>query len=82
MHANIPEGKDLRVKVIGNFAVVGNSGNGWTWNTTVVQQPYEVTADFTSTQTGLVDVSLLVNPSGITRIEVYENGDTVPTWTR
>ncbi|SEP96969.1 hypothetical protein SAMN05421824_0822 [Hyunsoonleella jejuensis] len=82
LHANIPEGKDLRVKVIGNFAVVGNSGNGWTWNTTVVQQPYEVTADFTSTQTGLVDVGLLVNPSGITRIEVYENGDTVATWTR
>jgi hypothetical protein len=81
MHAIIPEGKSLRVKISGSFAYVLNhpTDTDWTW----VQSGggTELTVDFSSTHSGVVDFHLLINSAGVA-IEVYENGDVTPTWTR
>ena len=81
MHADIPDGKVLRVKITGSFAYVLNhpTDSDWTW--TQSGGGADLTVDFTSTHSGAVDFHLLSNSGGVS-IEVYENGDTTPTWTR
>lgn len=81
MHAIIPEGKALRVKITGSFAYVGNNANIGDWTWTQSGGGADLTMEFTSTHSGSVDFWLLINPEGVS-IEVYENGDTTPTWTR
>ncbi|TBN01305.1 choice-of-anchor D domain-containing protein [Hyunsoonleella flava] len=81
MHAIIPSGKALKVKVSGSFSYVTGHSTDGDWTRVQSGGGSNLIVEFTSTKDGNVDFHLLINPAGVT-IEVYENGDTTPTWTR
>ncbi|MDF1572957.1 MAG: hypothetical protein P1P82_15215 [Bacteroidales bacterium] len=81
LHAILEEETFLDVKISSmSWAFESNSMNG-NWEAS----PYEF-SDYSrilsSLKTGEIDAEILLRSSSNLSIEVFENGDTIPTWTK